>query len=336
MSSRRPAASASAVRCRSSGDGVGSPDGWLWTRMIARGVEPDGVAIELADPDEARADVALVDGRDAQDGVLRVEQDDPQLLALEAAHLEDQPLGHVAGRPDRPAPGRPVGQQAPAELERGAQLGGPGRADPGDRRELGVRRARQAGQPVVPGERLLGQVDGVHPPGAGAPHERDQLGRVEPARAAQGEPLARPLGLGQLAQCPAGPAASQPDRRRAGRMDWSSRTSGCRPRTGGGRRIDDGRQVDGGRQPPSWRPGVPNPEQRSPPIPPPSGAGNTTNPTERGSPADHHRLHRDSPGAVAERDLGARQEFESGTRTGTQPRPRLNPGTGRSGSAGSR
>jgi hypothetical protein len=33
MSSSRPAASASAVRWRSSGDGVGSPLGWLWTRM---------------------------------------------------------------------------------------------------------------------------------------------------------------------------------------------------------------------------------------------------------------------------------------------------------------
>jgi hypothetical protein len=29
----RPAARASAVRCRSSGLGVGSPEGWLWTRM---------------------------------------------------------------------------------------------------------------------------------------------------------------------------------------------------------------------------------------------------------------------------------------------------------------
>ena len=33
MSSSRPAATASAVRCRSSGLGIGSPDRWLWTRM---------------------------------------------------------------------------------------------------------------------------------------------------------------------------------------------------------------------------------------------------------------------------------------------------------------
>src|ERR1019366_2764210 len=68
-----------------------------------RGVEPNRIAIELAHPNEARADVALVDGRNAEHGVLRVEQDDPQLLALEATHLQNQPLSHIARRPDRPA-----------------------------------------------------------------------------------------------------------------------------------------------------------------------------------------------------------------------------------------
>ena len=38
MSRSRPAASASAVRWRSSGDGVGSPLGWLWTMITLEAV----------------------------------------------------------------------------------------------------------------------------------------------------------------------------------------------------------------------------------------------------------------------------------------------------------
>ena len=109
-SSSRPAAIASAVRWRSSGLGVGSPDGWLWTRTTPRGVEPDGVAEQLPDPHQRRRDVADVDVRDALHDVLRVEAQDPQLLALEAAHLE-----RAAGPRRRAATRivqRPAGQSA--------------------------------------------------------------------------------------------------------------------------------------------------------------------------------------------------------------------------------
>ena len=51
----------------------------------------------------------------------------------------------------------------------------------------------------MPGERLLGQVDGVHPAGAGPPDERDQLGGAEAARPALSKALTGPLGLGHLA-----------------------------------------------------------------------------------------------------------------------------------------
>ena len=61
------------------------------------GVEPDGVPEQLPDPDQRGRHVALVDGRDPQYDILRVQQDDPQLLPLEAAHLEQQPIGNVAG-----------------------------------------------------------------------------------------------------------------------------------------------------------------------------------------------------------------------------------------------
>ena len=95
----------------------------------ARRVEPDGVTEQLADPHQRRRDVALVDGRDAEHVVLRVEHHHAQLLALEAAHLEDQPIGDIVRAADRPARRRPVRQQPTTELERGDQLGGTGLAD---------------------------------------------------------------------------------------------------------------------------------------------------------------------------------------------------------------
>ena len=129
MSSRRPAASASAVRCRSSGRGRRVARRMVVDEDHAGRVEPDRVAEQLADPHQRRADVALVDRRDAQDVVLRVEHHDPQLLALEPTHLEDQPVRDVVRAADRPARRRPVGEQAATELEGGDQLGGLGRAD---------------------------------------------------------------------------------------------------------------------------------------------------------------------------------------------------------------
>ncbi len=102
----------------------------------ARRVLPDGVAEELADANQGRRDVAPVDGLDGQHDVLRVEQHDPQLLALEAAHLQDQPIGQVARPADRQAAARPVGQQPPAELEGGRQAGRARRPDTRDRLQL--------------------------------------------------------------------------------------------------------------------------------------------------------------------------------------------------------
>ena len=129
MSSRRPAARASAVRCRSSGRGRRVARRMVVDEDHARGVEPDRVAEQLADADQRRADVALVDRRDAQDVVLGVEHHDPQLLALEATHLEDQPVRDVVRTADRPACRRPVGEQPAPELEGGDQLGRLGLAD---------------------------------------------------------------------------------------------------------------------------------------------------------------------------------------------------------------
>src|SRR3954452_2044034 len=104
--------------------------GWrrIAARMVVdeddpRGIEPDGVAEEFAHSHQRRRHVPLVDRRDAQDVVLGVEHHDPELLAFEPAHLEDEPVGHVARPADRPPGARPVGEESSAELERGLQLG---------------------------------------------------------------------------------------------------------------------------------------------------------------------------------------------------------------------
>ena len=48
------------------------------------------------DAHQRRAHVALVGGHDPKDGVLRVQDHDPQLLALQAAHLQDEAVRDVA------------------------------------------------------------------------------------------------------------------------------------------------------------------------------------------------------------------------------------------------
>ena len=149
MSSIRPAARASAVRCRSSGDGVGSPDGWLWTRMIPAALSR--TASRYSSP----------------------------------AHLEDQPIGDIARAADRPAARRPVGQKPATELEGGHQLRRARRSDTRQSGELQVRRPGESRQPVVRGKRILGQVDGRPPARPGAPDEGDQLGRRQPGRPAE-------------------------------------------------------------------------------------------------------------------------------------------------------
>ena len=164
----------------------------------ARGVEPDRVAEELADADERGADVALVDRRDAQDVVLRVEHHDAQLLAFQPTHLEDQPVGDIAGPADRPATGGPVGQQSPAELERGHQLGGASLADPGQPGKLEVRGPRESREPVVASQDVAGEIDGGSPARPGPPDEGQELGRGQPGRTAKGESFAWPLGRREL------------------------------------------------------------------------------------------------------------------------------------------
>ena len=266
MSRSRPAASASAVRWRSSGDGVGSPDGWLWTRIRPRGVQPDGVAEQLADADERRRDVALVDGRDPEHDVLRVQEHDPQLLPLEAAHLEQQPVGDVARRADRPAAGRPVGQQPPAELERGDQLGGLRRAD--------ARAGRRARRPSPGRDRSARH----------AAPARPRRGRPPTGRARRSPTAARSAPRPRGRRRRAARAARGAARRLAARGSPGRRSSATSDRRRVGRKHACG---DG-------RPRARTTEARR--FLPPSGPGNAANPSGRPSPAGHPEMHRDCAG----------------------------------------
>ncbi len=287
MSSRRPAASASAVRWRSSGRRCRIARRMVVDEDQPGRVEPDGVAEQLADADQRRRHVALVDGRHAEDVVLRVEQDGPQLLALEPAHLEDQPVGDVVRAADGPARGGPVGQQPTAELERGDQLGRARLADPGHRGELQLGRPGEPGQPVVLGEGVGGEVDGRSPARPGAPHQPDQLGRRETADAAQRQAFARPL----RRPAPPGSPGRRPARSRSShhwmgsRIHLVDRPAGSSGRAGTLAGRD--RSGDGSPQ---------GPYDGSPPIPPAIRTSRTRHSLGRGA---HRRLTRPFTGDPA-------------------------------------
>ena len=228
----------------------------------ARRIRADSVAEELADADEGGGDVALVDGHHLQDDVLRVQEDHAQLLPLQGAHLDHQAVRHVPRSPDGPPAGRPGLGRPATQLERRGQLGRLRRPDPGQAAELQLARPGEAGKPVVAGKRLFGQAQGADAARAGAPDERHQLRGGEARRASPGEPLARAFVGRHLAQAP---AAGE----NGGVAEPAAITRGSFGRSDGG---------------------VPEPGQRSPPIPPPSGPGNAAQPTLRPSPRTHRGL----------------------------------------------
>src|SRR3972149_2566710 len=159
----------------------------------ARGREPDGVPTQLPDPDNRRAEVALIGRYDALDDVLRVEDDDAQLLALEAPHLEHEPVGDIPGRSNGPAGRRPIGKQPSPELERGLQLSGLDGPDTRDLDEFETGRPGEAGQAIEPRDRVLGEIHCGAAACARAPQEGDQLRGREPGGAPELQALARPL-----------------------------------------------------------------------------------------------------------------------------------------------
>src|SRR3990172_9206503 len=200
----------------------------------ARGREPDGVPKQLPDPDNRRAEVALIGRNDALDDVLRVEDDDAQLLALEAPHLENEPVGDIPGRSNGPAGRRPIGKQPSPELERSLQLSGLDGPDTRDLDEFETGRPGEAGQAIEPRDRVLGKIHSGAAACARAPQEGDQLRGREPGGAPEFQALTRPLGGRQLAERPA--LREREERARilaaAGRPIWhrSAPRSKCLPR----------------------------------------------------------------------------------------------------------
>ena len=203
--------------------------------------------------------------------------DDPQLLALEAAHLEHEPVGDVARRADRPAAGRPVGEQPPAR----------------------ARTRRSAGRPSptpIPGTRLE-----LERPSPGRARSGRRAGRARPRR---GRPP-----TGRATRSPRA-ARSAPRRDSPAAPRSASRSRG---RSAGGiSRIArpaerPGSDVASAIVAPCWRrAGVPGPERRKPadssrhPDP-----GTQANATGGPSPGDQPGLHR---AAVAgRRGSGPRQ-----------------------------
>ena len=88
------------VTAASSGLGVGSPEGWLWLTMMLGGGLEDGGAQHLCGPDDGRGDVALVDDSLADDVVLGVQKQHPELLLGQRGHLRSEQPAHVFGAVD--------------------------------------------------------------------------------------------------------------------------------------------------------------------------------------------------------------------------------------------
>ena len=140
--------------------------------MMAAAQARTASRIDLADPDRRARQVAAVDRALGGHDVLGVEQQDPQLLALERAHRVDERLRDVGRRADQPRIGGPGRASAPPDLDarppaRGAAAG----RDAGEAQLRGVSAATAASdaEPIdeAPAEPPR--------PVAAAEHQRQQL-----------------------------------------------------------------------------------------------------------------------------------------------------------------
>ena len=126
------------------------------------------------------------------------------------------------------------------------------------------------------------EVDRAPPSPAGPQHERDELRRREPAGPAQGEPLARALGGGQVTDGSRRAAVRRSVIRRVVRDRHGHTRIGRVAGTGPARRS----RGDGG----LGVPGARTTEARR--FPPPSGPGNTPEPRDEPLPTAHRPLRR--------------------------------------------
>ena len=85
MSRSLPAWTMARVTETSSGLGDGSPDGWLWARMMAGAVVDDRLAEDFAHPHLGRVDAALVELGQVHHPVAGVQVHHPQLFVIQRA-----------------------------------------------------------------------------------------------------------------------------------------------------------------------------------------------------------------------------------------------------------
>ena len=271
-SSSRPAASASAVRWRSSGRRRRVARRVVVDEDDARGVAPDRVPEQLADTDERRA--RRCRGRPSRRGARRSSCSASRPAAPRARAGPSGGRSRSATSRGERIVQRPAGQSAsepPAELEGGDELRGAGRADARARppAPASVARAR----PVRPSNRA-----------------RASLGEVDRATARGPEPHTRPMS--SAASDPPGPRSCEPLARPLG--GGSSRMARLAPRLGGGPvKLANGHEVLRGGD---GRPRARTTKARR--FPPPSGPGDAVSPIERPSPGPHPPLARGSTGGA--------------------------------------
>ena len=154
-----PARRRRSVSATSSADGVGSPLGWLCTRTMRRGREPDRRCEDLARVHQRGRERALGDAQLGEEAVAAVEQQHE-----EAARARAAPGGRGSGAYTAAASrsGSPrasgVAGRAPAELERRAhQRQAPAPARSEQRRERRRSRPRRTRPPLASQQLLRDQ-----------------------------------------------------------------------------------------------------------------------------------------------------------------------------------
>lgn len=158
-----------------------------------RGARARRRAEDFARMDDAGVDRADGDDRRPQHAVLRVEQQDAELLDRAGAVLRDEHLRGVDRRANLKtfAPG--AHERAAAGFDGGDQLGGAGTADAGHPAELVGRGARETVEAADGRQHGIGEIERARPRDPVAQDEREQLVIAEHTRPRPLELFTRPI-----------------------------------------------------------------------------------------------------------------------------------------------
>ncbi len=157
----------------------------------ARAVAGDGGAEDLGHAQDRAVDGSLVAQHVAHHLVLAIQQQDAQLLVVQAGHLHHHQVRRVGGRVDAVLLSRLQHAQAPPDLQGSLELrrlGLPHAVLGAQLAEVGPHQAREA---AVPAQQLARQLEGVLAAGAGAQGDGEQFGRRERLRSRVFEALSR-------------------------------------------------------------------------------------------------------------------------------------------------